>query len=675
MQSIINKQKTNEIQLYSFDIFDTLVTRTVAWPVGIFTIMQMVMSNNPKYNFMPKYLIDNFYTVRIEAESYTRVNYFETNNSHEITLQDIYETIKRNYYLKQEEIKLLMELEIDIEIKNIKPIDKNINILKQLINDGKRVILISDMYHSKEVLKRILVHIDPLFEDLKIYVSSEYNKTKSRGLLYELVEECEQVSPKNWLHFGDNEHADIKQAKKKNLLTKKIEKESMMPYEEYALKYYENNFFIQSIIGIAKYTRLQKICSNRTYKFGCSFAAPILYNFVSWIIEQSIIRGFKTLNFVARDGYILKCIADEIIKYKNIPLKTKYIYGSRIAWRLPDESNIDEYINWTLAEYSDRMCLKFLSKRLNVDLNMLKEISSIHDENKIFNKKTIIKLKKLLTENKELKQHLIKINNNKKELLIKYLKENLDLSEETIVLVDTNGSGRTQDMLFNIIKEFFEGKIFGFYFHTCFNSTQSLSEKISYLANTRYFNHAIELLCRNIDGQTLEYKENNDKIMPVLEYNKSSYLLKWGFNEYVQAIKDFTINACQFELINNISLETFDIYKIYYTYFVTELDRETSNIIGSIPYTAVGDETNVKECAPKKGLISSIINKKAIYYLDYISICRSSILIKFIEFINEKYGSIRKFLVNVYINKNEEKAYLRILGMKLSFSKLIWRNR
>ena len=227
MPAIINKN-IDKIQLHSFDIFDTLVTRTVAQPTGIFAIMQEILLREPKYQAIPNFIKQNFYTIRSEAESYTRINYYETKGKNEISFSDIYANIKHNHNLPDESINTLMELEISTEIKNLLPIKKNLNLLKDLINSGKKVVLISDMYHTKEVLQRILTHIDPIFADIKIFVSSEYNQTKHHGNIYDIVKKEIGIEPKFWKHYGDNKHADIRQAQRKSIKTKWFPQEKFL---------------------------------------------------------------------------------------------------------------------------------------------------------------------------------------------------------------------------------------------------------------------------------------------------------------------------------------------------------------------------------------------------------------------------------------------------------------
>ena len=83
-----------------------------------------------------------------------------------------------------------------------------------------------------------------------------------------------------------------------------------------------------------------------------------------------------------------------------------------------------------------------------------------------------------------------------------------------------------------------------------------------------------------------------------------------------------------------------------------------------------------KECAPKYGLIASLkylMTGKVKSYTHFISLARSAKCLKKFQKINDKYGSLRRFLLHVSVNKTNKQAYIRFFGLKVSFSKLIWR--
>lgn len=681
----INKEKdsfkrlnTNKVdkKLCSFDVFDTLITRTMAKPTGIFTLLGQILSE--KYPKFPNYFINNFYTIRTETEEFARRNLAETQNRADISIFDIYKKIQKDHNLSDNQVKQLIELELDCEIKNIKPIEKNINILKSLKNAGNSVILISDMYLTSDMIRGLLVSVDEIFNDIKIYVSNEHNYTKWDGDIYPYIKEKENIEYSNWTHFGDNRHSDIKQAKKLGIKTIYLKQIDNKPYENYALENNEDDFYVQSFIGLSKLARLFNKNKSEKYEFGCSLSGPILYNYINFVTNQALSRKIKTLYFVARDGYILKQIADIIIKNKNLDIKTKYIYGSRLAWRIPDENNIVDYLKYTFDEYQDRSTLKFLAKRLDIDVNILKKHSKIKNEFKILKRKILSSILKSLLYDEKSVQLLIKKNKNKKELLAKYLKQELNLNEDKIAFVDVNGSGRTQDIIAKMINKFYDGEILSFYmFNEASADNSNPYNKISYISTIEYHHYFIELFCRNLDGQTLGYTEKHGKITSVLEEINNKKIKDWGYEEYLKGVTDYAELATDFEIKNKLSLLSYSLYKKYFDYITLRLDKNLADIIGSIPFDEVGCEKEQREAAKKYNIIDiiryMIIGNKDCSLM-WIKVKRSGKPLELINKITEKYGSIRKLLINFYFNKNKKSAYVRLLGIKLSFSKIIWRH-
>ena len=247
----LKKSKKNII---SFDIFDTLITRRVAIPRGIFAVMQEQLSNSDLHEKLKLY----FYSSRIECEAQARKIKHKISNTTEVNFDDIYAYMKQEYGLTDKQTDYLKKLETDTELQNIVPLNENIDILKKYISNGYRVILISDMYHTSDTLRSFLISIDEVFKDIPIYVSSEYGKNKHTGNIYPVIKEKEDIEYKNWIHYGDNKIADIKNAKKFGIKTKHCPIPPLMPYENEALQKCPINTKWQISIGISRLCRRNK---------------------------------------------------------------------------------------------------------------------------------------------------------------------------------------------------------------------------------------------------------------------------------------------------------------------------------------------------------------------------------------------------------------------------------
>ena len=639
--------KKEKIELYSFDIFDTIVTRHVAVPKGISAIMQEKLIKNLDF------LIDfsaNFYAIRVEAEKYIRDYYKNKFGYDDITFDEIYKHIQEKHSLSDNQIKCLQDTEFDLELENIIGIEENILKIKKLLNEGKRVILVSDMYYSPEQLHIILSKVDNVFDNIKIYVSSQYRKSKFYGNLYKIIKEEENIEYKNWKHIGDNEYSDIKRAKELGINAEKYGGTGLMPYEKDLVNSHPEEVSIQKMLGVSKLLRLNKQEKNQDkYNFGASFSGPILYNYVSEVIDTALDRGYKTLYFIARDGYIPKLIADIIIKAKNLPLKTKYIYGSRLAWRIPDKGNYEYFIEITFKEFQKKLSLEFLSYRIGLSVDRLSEYLNIKSKTKIFSEKIREAVKAEFLNNPELKDEIIKSFDEKRELFIQYLQQEINFDEKDIAFVEVNGSGKTQVILCNYLNKIADCNICTFYLTVSSGISDYNLQTYVYCTKQKAYSIILELLCRTNYGQTVGYNKEGSEILPVFEDFNEDSIVKWGYFEHIRGIIDFAdCMASNFSKLCNKEL-----FYTYFDYVSKRCDRQTAEILGDVPFLLVGSEGKMVKAAPELTLCQFLqlcLLKKDITEFSQcpdLSYVRGNKIINFIKDMINKFDFILDFFIEL----------------------------
>ena len=655
---------------YSFDIFDTLITRRVATPDGIFALMQNKIFFNENF---PRILRQNFYTIRIESEQYIRTQKKLSEKTFEVSFDEIYEAISENYELSSELKEYLKDLEIKTEKDNIIPIKKNIELLKSCAKQGD-VVLISDMYFGASYIRELIWNLDPIFHNIKIYSSADYKVSKANTKLYEVVARNESVSFANWTHFGDSLHSDINSAKCLGINAKYLKQEPLLPYEKHILE--EDNASLQLTIGNARILRINAEDPRKNkFNFGVSFVAPILYDYVNWILEKS--EG-KTLYFISRDGYIPKKIADVIINQKQLNIKTKYIYGSRSVWRIATEKNYSEFITHIFNEYVENSSIAFLSSRLLVSERQICDILKISQHQNKLTKRTLKKYCKIFIESERARTLIVNNFKAKHASLISYLKQEIDFRDDNIFFVDIFGSGRTQKYLTDIIKDSLSDATIHFYYLSTIVSSDKIKNVHCYLRSIKYSHCWIELITRSLGGQTMSYKQSGRTIVPELEDIDNKPFLDWGFNSYLDGILSFTKEACLCEKINNFKLGSFSSIKKLYFYVFNKLDRETATIMGTIPYATVGSELSLPEAAKSlsyiKILYSFLFCRKlcdlSLGNLSIISLSRTVGNGKLREFL-QKYPTLQKFIFDVKFHRRDKRFIIRFFGIRIDLSHLL----
>ena len=188
-------QVIDQYEYISFDIFDTLIRRKCGNPINIFHIVE------EKYNISHAYKIESFCEVRIKAELRARQKSYLC----EITIDDIYKEIDRLY--PSLETTRLKQLELETEFEECEGRQDIVSIYEKILK-GKVVLIISDMYLQADFLKSIL-HKNHISLPWKVFVSSEYNATKSDGTLFEIALEEIGCKANYVLHIGDNLISDF----------------------------------------------------------------------------------------------------------------------------------------------------------------------------------------------------------------------------------------------------------------------------------------------------------------------------------------------------------------------------------------------------------------------------------------------------------------------------------
>lgn len=669
-----NKIKNTLTEVISFDVFDTLLTRTTAVPKGIFALMQEELKNNVSFSIIDKYVRENFYIIRVESEAFLRKHY-AFHGINEITLDEIYDYIQKNYALSDDEKFLLKNFEISTERKNLIGIPENIERVKSAISSGYRVILISDIYHSSETLRQFLTDKNEIFKNIPIYVSSECRCMKGSGDLFKYVQEKEHIEVQKWIHIGDNLNSDIKAANRIGIKSEKYNYVNLKEYEKRLLGRYPEDVYVQLAVGTAKNIR-NFYKRNEKFNLGVSMGGVILYPYVNWVIEQSIKRGINRLYFVMRDGYVLKQMCDVLIKEKGLDIKTKLLYGSREAWRAPSITYENPDISFMFASAREINTIDRIAARFHVDKGELIKLipQKFKDYTRPYNREELTELSGILSANSKFLDLVIKSNSEQRNYLIQYIKQEIDLSDNKLALVDLAASGRTQNCLVNLIKTFSDIKITSFY--SQFNPLKVLSpnfEMVSFYSSPK-IRSQMELFCRSLCGATVSYNKTNGEIVPVMEDLEGKALEEYEYDKVLEG----EILFCQtfYKILSNTpnSVPNLKPFLFYFDYITGNPDLETAELIGEIPFSNYyGIEKRTYKCAPVlsvKDLVCGYDNSQI--QLPNICYIRSDKFVKRLLNIRKKYGSIRKFLFNLEIIRSRNIAYMRFLGFEISFRKLLF---
>ena len=589
---------------YSYDLFDTVFTRRTATPHGIFALVQdklQYFSNDD----IPAEIKKNYFELRIQGEHFARC-FLRSDGKEEITLSQIYQAINTTYLLNQDMIEKLMKLECETELENIIPNGVIVQEVQEHLKNRDEVIFISDMYLDKETIANMLEHIDSRWKEIPLYISSDIGKTKSSGNLFRFIHKERQIPYDKWIHTGDNVISDISVPNQLGIKTVLVQRNELIPIEKAILSDGDDTS-LQMIVGISKNARkLYQL--DDVESIGASLAGMLLGAYVNWILHDAIHRGIKNLYFVARDGYLLKMIADEYIQSMGYSISTKYLFGSRKAWRMPSQEwETVDFLE--LSENSSEIINDFdsVAKLLGIPSSQFREFlpESIRNKNSKLSKLDKTILFNYLNEADDLRQYMKAFYAKERKLVELYLEQEIDLCEKQAVFVEVGGTGYTQRCLENILRNIYKGEISSYFFQM-YSCDKMADHKIyNFVPDHLWIKDALEPLCRAPHGQTLGYVNDNGHIMPLLEKAGNEKFYEDTYKRYIHGIL-ITIKVYMdyYKDIFDMPVNRKMIKKCW-DYYTTTRDEGILNFVGSVPFKAAEGEYEDSQFAPK-------LNKKEI---------------------------------------------------------------
>ena len=507
--------------LYSFDIFDTLIARKVLKPEGIFYYVKEKMVHSP-LNF-PDALVSDYPAARMYCEENVREYYRKTlhvrkSTRREITFQEIFERMAVLYGLDKAQTDALMGWELEAEYENCIPLGKNIRLAEELCEKGETVLLISDMYLPKDFILRLLKKACPRLAELPLFLSSDLGVQKTtRKLFLEAYHSLETYTYKKWIHRGDNPFSD-------GVCPKKLGIEAVLhpvpDFNDYEACLVKSIGSYDAYLVAAQMARFRETGLSEKEYYAYAFISLYFVPYVHWAVHHAVKQGTQCVYFISRDGHHLKQIADVIIEKEQLPLKTRYIYGSRAAWRIPSfiEEMDDEFFygfgNFAeVSTYKKLLQALFLTEEQFTAL--FPELENVKTAEYITPalRQTIISVVK---GSDEYKRHLLSYAAGKRELVEKYFVQEIDFSE-SFAFIEYWGRGYTQDCFARLLHHVC-GKEFDvpFYYTRSVYPTQGHSVRCNFSPNTTRLMFT-EAIFSNIPYRSIEeYRMEEGKVVPVI---------------------------------------------------------------------------------------------------------------------------------------------------------------
>lgn len=335
------------IRAHSFDVFDTLIVRTVARPVDVLRAAAERAVPGP-VDRPGRAELTGEVTRRRRAAEFQAM---ERLGVEAVPLDAIYEELEDLSALGVDPA-ALKTAELTVETEELRAVLPGIERVEAARAKGRRVLFVSDMYlptaHIQDALERFGISRpgDPL------YVSGDVGVSKRSGLLFDHILGREGLEASELVHTGDDPITDLSSPAARGV--------SVEPFTDARLNRYEHEMLdrltaqrpvVARLAGASRVARLGQSGANTRDSFAAAVAAdvvgPLFVGFVNWVLQTAQQEGIERLYFVSRDAQILLSLAERLAGPDGP--ECRYLYGSRQAWLLPGISDVQRSsLTWIL---------------------------------------------------------------------------------------------------------------------------------------------------------------------------------------------------------------------------------------------------------------------------------------------------------------------------------------
>ncbi|MDW9477909.1 hypothetical protein GOB57_03875 [Sinorhizobium meliloti] len=336
------KELIDRANVVSFDIFDTLIRRTVDSPLGVFHLMK-----GAAYELSSGHVSD-FRSVRVKAEK-AALEKARERGVEEITFDEIYREIKELTGIDDATAARIQALEVETELRCVHARVAGRDLLHYAKMRKKRAILASDMYLPRSAIERLLNQAGIGVPGV-LYLSNELMKTKREGDLFRHILDDLRVHPSAMVHFGDNPKGDVSSPKELGIETFYIPR-SILNYRESSefgkrltLAAKKHWSLTKSVVDAMIADRFFDDVSKRSldsffrgdpFQFGYAALGPMMLGLSFWLHREAKADGIRRLYFLSRDGLVMKRVFDELFPSAEYGIETEYLYCSRRMARVP----------------------------------------------------------------------------------------------------------------------------------------------------------------------------------------------------------------------------------------------------------------------------------------------------------------------------------------------------
>jgi FMN phosphatase YigB (HAD superfamily) len=314
------------VELTSFDVFDTLLTRRVGDPHAVFLLLGDQLSRERVVACTPEV----FARARVHAEAVLAAD------GHQPPLAEIHRELTRALGLPGECVDRLVAAEQALEERLVVPVPGAVTRVERARGEG-RVAFVSDMYLPTAFVTSLLDRHGLRRDGELVLVSGDVRASKAAGDLFDVLCARTGTTPDRVVHVGDHPDGDLRRPRERGLATRPLTDARLNRYEAILEDFRWPTAGASSLLaGASRLARLEQGALDPRERAIVDVTAgvvgPFLVGYVLWVLHRASELGVERLHFVARDGEVLLDLARALAPAAGVDLDLRYLHGSRHAW-------------------------------------------------------------------------------------------------------------------------------------------------------------------------------------------------------------------------------------------------------------------------------------------------------------------------------------------------------
>lgn len=284
----------------------------------------------------------------------------------------------------------------------------------------------------------------------------------------------------------------------------------------------------EKLLPVIEKESSQSLCHYQTV------LAPVLLEYVKWVLLEAEKSGKKRLYFLARDGYQMYLAARQLCSAWKLELDCRYLKVSRYSMRVPEYALLKEKcldricvggIDVTFAKIMKRAALTELE---GLELAALTGYGGKYHRSMSY--REVMGLKEKLRHQERFFDYVYEHSREAYPNAVGYLKQEGLLDEVSYGLVDSGWVGTLQQSIQNLVRHAggtkgIEGYYFGLYeipkdspentYHGFYFEPRSGMRRKAHFSNCLF-----EAVFSAPEGMTLRYEKDCGNYMPVLDQRR-----------------------------------------------------------------------------------------------------------------------------------------------------------